>query len=384
MNVVQMANDYFIYDSSVISMKNLPAKVYDINCAPNCGWFLTEIGDTDSYNITEKIYGEHPKKVDKILRSFQLIENRSMGVIFSGDKGLGKSLSMKLLIHNALQLGYPVILCTHHINGLTDFLESIQQPVVVCFDEFDKQFGRYYNKTVDRDVDPMNEMLTLFDGLSQTKKLYVITCNHFRNLNEYLINRPGRMHYHIRFDCPRGKDVREYLTDNVKIAAAAPEIDKCVKFSQRIPLNYDCLRAIAFELNLGEKFEDAINDLNIINAEAQEYWITVTLEKGQNLYGVVKWNPFGNEPQNVLLYKTKGDGESRYHSEYSMTTITLIPIDAEIADDGTLSYDPTQIKLEPYDLDEEEQKEWDKEYKDNDVVKCEITPKPANTYRFLY
>ena len=43
------------------------------------------------------------------------------------------------------------------------------------------------------------------------------------------------------------------------------EINKVAAFSRKIKLNYDCLSAIALELNEGEAFEDAIKDLNIIN-----------------------------------------------------------------------------------------------------------------------
>ena len=37
-----------------------------------------------------------------------------------------------------------------------------------------------------------------------------------------------------------------------------------MSFSRKIDLNYDCLRAIAFELNTGISFKEAILDLNIV------------------------------------------------------------------------------------------------------------------------
>ena len=53
---------------------------------------------------------------------------------------------------------------------------------MVLFDEFDKTFS-----TNDRNNagDPQTEMLTLFDGLSTGKKLFIITCNELKNLNDY-------------------------------------------------------------------------------------------------------------------------------------------------------------------------------------------------------
>lgn len=43
------------------------------------------------------------------------------------------------------------------------------------------------------------------------------------------------------------------------------QIQPVIDFSRRVDLNYDCLRAIAFEINNGNSFKEAISDLNIIN-----------------------------------------------------------------------------------------------------------------------
>ena len=90
----------------------------------------------------------------------------------------------------------PVIIVDTYIPGLANFIEEIEQEVMVMFDEFDKTFGGV-NKS-DGMADPQTELLTLFDGLAQGKKLYVITCNNLNTLSDYLVNRPGRFHYHFR------------------------------------------------------------------------------------------------------------------------------------------------------------------------------------------
>ena len=53
--------------------------------------------------------------------------------------------------------------------------KEIEQEVMILFDEFDKTFGSI--KAADGMADPQTEMLTLFDGLSQGKKMFVITAN---------------------------------------------------------------------------------------------------------------------------------------------------------------------------------------------------------------
>ena len=77
-------------------------------------------------------------------------------------------------------------------------------------------------------------------------------------------------------------DVQGYLMDKLD-AAYRGEISKVVLFSQKVALNYDCLRAIAFELNMGLPFEQAIQDLNIINAGKERYDIVLHYCGGMTL-----------------------------------------------------------------------------------------------------
>lgn len=225
--------------------------------------------------ITEKIYGVHRDKVTKVMNSFKLFD-RNLGVILSGAKGIGKSICAKLLAEDAVAQGYPLIVVNQYIPGIADYISSIEQEVVVLFDEFDKTF---FSGDRDSIGDPQTEMLTLFDGLSMGKKLFVVTCNELKNLNDYLVNRPGRFHYHFRFDYPTDKEVREYLFDKLS-AELADEIEKVVAFSHKVDLNYDCLRSIAFELSIGSTFEKAIADLNIMNIQREEYNIIVMFKNG--------------------------------------------------------------------------------------------------------
>ena len=149
---------------------------------------------------------------------------------------------------------------------------------MVLFDEFDKTFGNI--KTGDNQANPQAGMLSLFDGISMGKKLFVITCNDLFSLNDYLINRPGRFHYHFRFSYPSPEEVKEYLNDKLEEKYYG-EISKVVSFAQKTDLNYDCLRAIAFELNNGEPFESAIEDLNIINLNQQKYVVSLHFTNGE-------------------------------------------------------------------------------------------------------
>ena len=275
MKAVNTGLIYRIYGDDVQTFDSLPAQSYSVRYDKNSGFYLEKHADLEIKE--DKVYGIHEKKVAKVLNSFRMFQ-RSLGVILSGDKGIGKSLFAKLLSVKAINAGLPLIIVDKYIPNIAEFIESIEQEVVVLFDEFDKTFSKVKNDDND-DTGVQASMLSLFDGVAQGKKLFIVTCNELRGLNDYLINRPGRFHYHFRFEYPSVEEIRAYLKDKLD-AIYWDEIEKVVLFSHKINLNYDCLRSIAFELNNGESFDEAIKDLNILNVDDERYDLIIHFENG--------------------------------------------------------------------------------------------------------
>lgn len=259
MKVISTGNTFKVFDDTLRTYDEFPAQSYVVRFSKLEGFYLERYVDIEINE--DKIYGVHINKVNKVLNSFERF-NRSLGVILSGDKGIGKSLFAKLLSIAAIKKNIPLIVVDRFIPGIASYIESIDQEVMVLFDEFDKTFGEV--RASDGEASPQTTLLSLFDGVSGGKKLFVITCNSLYKLNEYLINRPGRFHYHFRFDYPSPSEIREYLEDKLQTAFYG-EIDAVIAFSRKVNLNFDCLRAIAFEINSGISFKEAISDLNIIN-----------------------------------------------------------------------------------------------------------------------
>lgn len=292
MRVVNTGQTYKIYDNSLQTYEQLPVQVYTVEFNKMTGFFLQQY---QNIAVTEKIYGVHNEKVNKVLHSFSLFE-RNLGIILSGAKGIGKSLFAKLLAQRVIEEGYPLIIANSYIPGIADYIASIEQEIVVLFDEFDKTFCSGERDNLN---DPQSEMLTLFDGLSQGKKMFVVTCNSLRNLNSYLVNRPGRFHYHFRFDYPTDEEIREYLQDKISKEFYG-EIEKVVAFSQKVELNYDCLRSIAFELSLGLRFEEAIKDLNIIHIDNEKYNIFLLFKDGTKASYKNMWMDLFNDADETI------------------------------------------------------------------------------------
>lgn len=274
--IISTGSTYRIYGEDLKTYEKLPAQIYSVSFSKMSGFYLEKHADIEINE--EKIYGVHMEKVEKVLNAFHNF-NKNLGVILSGAKGIGKSLFSKILAIEAVKRELPVIIIDSYIPGIANFIEEIEQEVLVMFDEFDKTFGGV-NKA-DGMADPQTELLTLFDGLAQGKKLYVITCNELRTLSDYLVNRPRRFHYHFRFDYPTDAEITEYMKDKLDNQYYG-EIEKVIAFSKRTSLNYDCLRAIAFELNTGLSFEVAIKDMNILHLEDMQYTVTFYTQNGNS------------------------------------------------------------------------------------------------------
>lgn len=308
MHIVESGKRYRIFNNAITTYDQLPPKTYRVDYDPETRIFsLLEAHD---FEIPEtKIYGQHLDKVKKVLNSMDKM-NRNLGVILSGDKGIGKSLFSKCLGLKARKKGIPVILVNEYHEGIANFLEEIEQTVMILFDEYDKTFDEKKHNC-------QAEMLSLFDGVSAGKKLFVITCNEIQSLSQHLINRPGRFHYHFRFLYPTADEIRDYMEDKLD-KQYYDEIENVIAFSVRMNLNYDCLRSIAFELNNGLKFQQAINDLNIIRiSQYKNIKIIVEFENQATLSGKIKeWQLYDNTITDMSIYLPDNIRPLSYVGEY--------------------------------------------------------------------
>ena len=267
MIIIEESNTFTIHSNEIKTHEKLPKGFYTVCFSKMTGFYLKK---ENNFVINEKLYGSATQKAENIVKSFTVF-NRNCGVILSGKKGIGKTLCAKQICINAYNLGYPILIIDEAYGGLTTFINSIQQEVVILFDEFDKTFGY---RDEDKNIDIQNELLPLIDGAFTSKKLYIVTCNNIYRLNDFLLNRPGRFHYHIRFKQLDNNDIEEYLKDRLNPLYYS-EIPTVLTFASIVPITYDCLRAICFELNCGKKFREFIGDLNILNTEDYEYKVSL-------------------------------------------------------------------------------------------------------------
>lgn len=263
MNILKKGTSAFIYDQSLQLLGNLPpASCWKVEYDEHQGVFLVE---TDAPSKPEmKVYGDHGAKADHILHAYQSRQGAHTGVILSGAKGIGKTLFARILALKAMEEGYPMIRVDKFVPELAEFLTSIKQDVCLLFDEFDKTFTKVSRDTPDP-TRLQQQLLGFFDGVTKGHKLCILTCNELTKVNEYLVNRPGRVRYHLRFQHPTEPEIKAFMSDNVP-GISEDDLTSITRLAQLFPLSYDCLTAIAEEMRMtGSEFRDAMEMLNIIN-----------------------------------------------------------------------------------------------------------------------
>ena len=353
--IVSSGNTYRLYDSAVKTHEVLPVGTYQIDFSPLSGYSLNRIDDLKVGD--EHVYGDHPRLVKRVLRTYQT-GSRSLGLLMSGEKGMGKSLMLRMTAEETQrELGLPVIIVKKNSPGIAEFIDTIAEAIVV-FDEFEKVFPSDDNEGDNQ----QHQFLSLFDGMSTQKRLYVLAINKIDKVSEYLVNRPGRFHYHLRFDYPKTAQVREYLTSEAP-NAEKEQIEAAVAFSQKVNLNYDHLRAIAFELNLGDPFEDFISFLNIKRVTAANYRFQVTFSDGSVCSTTSPLDLFGSDGDATtsVFFRNPGTKFGRFQIEF-------MPDNVVEAAHG-LSIRPEDIvELDFYDLD-------NRIYRDPDAKEVDDDPK---------
>ena len=245
-------NTYKVFTDEALNVHTeLPAGNYVIKSDPMGNLYLEQV---DSFEFTGKKYGDNDRNRDRIFNTF-MSRNVSTGVMLTGEKGSGKTLLAKTLSIKCADQGIPTILINSPWRGdsFNTLIQSIEQPCMVLFDEFEKVY----------DSDEQEEMLTLLDGVFPGKKLFVITCNDKWRVNTHMRNRPGRIFYMLDFKGLSQEFIREYCMDNLKDASLKNVDGVCTMGSLFAEFNFDMLKALVEEMNrYNESAQEAMQMLN--------------------------------------------------------------------------------------------------------------------------
>jgi len=210
----------------------------------------------EGFEIKGKVYGDTRKQSQRILNTFK-DRIASTGVMLTGEKGSGKTLLAKMLAVSAADAGVPTIVINEPWcgEGFNSFMQMIEQPTVILFDEFEKVY----------DKEDQERMLTLLDGVYPSKKLFVLTCNDKWRVDSHMRNRPGRIFYSLDFKGLEQDFIIEYCEDNLLNKEHIQGVCRVAAMFDQF--NFDMLKALVEEMNRYN--ESPSESMKMLNAKPE-------------------------------------------------------------------------------------------------------------------
>lgn len=264
---IKSGNSFRVVNSEALNLQDaIPGGNYMIKEMPMTGELFLE--SIEAFSIPSKVYGDSLKMTDRIITTF-LSRTGTTGVMLTGEKGSGKTLlSKNVCTKLAVDHNIPTIVINTALSGdrFNSFIQSITQPCVILFDEFEKVYDR----------DDQEAILTLLDGVFPTNKLFLLTCNDKYRVDTHMRNRPGRIFYMIDFTGLDAAFVREYCEDNLNNKSYIDTV--CTISGVFSAFNFDMLQALVQEMNRYDEGPQAALQYLNVRAEfdgSQDYTLTV-------------------------------------------------------------------------------------------------------------
>ena len=197
----QNGSNIFTFEQPDKTYNTLPVGIYTVAYSPMIGFFLQK---KPNFTVPEKIYG-NTAHIDRWIKVQNNVD-KNLGILLSGIKGGGKTLDAKLF---CLRSKRPVIIID---TPMTDsaFFSFLQNPAfrgaILFFDEFEKVY---------KSKEAQNSLLTLFDGVYNTKFTFLLTINQ-PNISEYFFNRPSRIKYVKEYNNISYDTIKEICNDKLE------------------------------------------------------------------------------------------------------------------------------------------------------------------------
>lgn len=259
MYIISYNEATYFEGESLRTVDQLPAGAWGIGYRPmtNAPYFYK----MEDYKTSHgKIYGDADNFAKHVWESYDIEKDKNVGALFSGNKGLGKSLTIRLIVEHYIKTK-PIIVVDQYTNMLPNVLSDLKDCVVVL-DEFEKMF----KNNDDEGMTPQESLLSVLDGTkSLSHNLYLLSVNDVFSLNENLISRPGRIRYHFRYENISEVAIEEYCKDNL-IKSRWDDIDNLVDVlrGSRVQ-SLDIVQSIVKEMNAfpNMSVEDIAQIMNI-------------------------------------------------------------------------------------------------------------------------
>jgi len=262
---VKTSNDFYIREVSQ-NVEKLERGVYKLNLNEKTGELYVTLID-DSFKLPSKVYGIESNFINRVKKTYDSTSS-NLGILMNGVKGTGKTVTAKQIC-NLLEL--PVIIIHKGYNNIPNFINDIQQNVIIFVDEFEKVFNQRENKD--------EEILTIMDGALDNgyRKVFIFTTNNLY-INQNLLQRPGRIRYLKTY-----KDLTlSVITEIVEDRLVHKDLKECtVDFISTLEtISVDIVNAVIDEVNIHN--EDPLNFKDVFNIKMLDDKFNVFITKQPN------------------------------------------------------------------------------------------------------
>lgn len=180
------------------------------------------------------------------------------GILLSGPPGTGKTCLIKMLVADMIKRG-GVCLEYFDENSLEEALRCLstmqpETPVLVIIEDIDR-------------MGVSSELLNILDGVINLHNVvFLATTNHPEDLDEALVNRPGRLDAHYKID-PPNKKVREQFIKSILARGDKRDfpINKWVEDTVDLPLGH-IKELIVSVVVLGKDYDQALEMMRSMRA----------------------------------------------------------------------------------------------------------------------
>lgn len=229
--------------------------------------------DYDRMPEPPKKYGKLEKWVDRSWNTYIKLKEGGrfgFGIAAVGFKGMGKTDFLSSLANRAIDNGMIVVLVSNIKASieLVQYLATLDN-VFIMFDEFAKNFDYHLQE----------KMLTMFNNLDNKNRFLAISENSLRELSDFFLDRPGRIHYLLEFETTDNATIEDFCKDHkvsdILIKQILESARKTTNFS------FDFLKGIVLEHHIypDDTLEEMLEFLNLKRLQKRSYLDIIKIEK---------------------------------------------------------------------------------------------------------